>query len=575
MKAIINNKINISWEKEEIDFLYDFIKDNCIIKNNEYEKALKMWRAVEWIDKIYTFYTKISETEIEFTRWLRQRLETYCYQHNLTLNIVEDYKQNEQINITSNIKKLRDYQLELEKKLDKINSGFILIPTWGGKTVVMINEIVKKKQKTFLLIHNTKLLYQFIERLKSFSDISENDIWIYGDGRREIKPITVALMQSFWKLSEEKIQEITANYDLFFIDETHHLVANTLLKIGKNVKSKRFYGLTATPYKREWIALLFLERILWPLIYQITEEELQKHKIILKPHIIPIPNYDSYIRDIYKDFFKFENRKIYKYYVDQFKNTPFTNDFIPKDDWQTTLVVSNSKQELIEFYNSLNEAIRSQTKLLIWPIFKRNQWVLEQYKVVLALDIPEDYKRIDMHKIKKNLYYRRTRVNLVYQCIIREFQKNKNQNPNILILSDEIAHLEYMYSNLPEIIKPYTILLHWGIKKKERDEIEIKIKKKEFRVIFATDKFVGEWWDQSHLDVLIVTHMMKDHEGLKQLVGRIIRSSDDKEYCVVYDIVDINCPVTFNQFKKRYLNYYILQWTTNAKIDFINRIITY
>lgn len=575
MKAIINNKLVVNWTKEEIDSLYDFINLECLIRNTEYEEGLKMWRSIEWIDEFFTFYTKTFDTQIEFTRWLRIKLEEFCYKRNLQLEITEDYKVNEKIQIESKITKLRDYQLELEKELDKVDSGFILVPTWGWKTVVMINEIAKKKEKTLLLVHNTKLLYQFIERLKSFSSITDDDIWIYGDWKKEIKNITVALMQSFGKLSEQKIQEITSEFDLFFIDETHHLVAKTFLKIGRNVCSRRFYGLTATPNKKEWTARFFMDKIIGPLVYQITEEELQKHSVILKPHIMPIPNYDSSVRDIYNDFFSFEDHKINKYYVDQFETAPFTSDYISKVDWQTTLVVSNSKQELIKFYDNLNNTVKVQAKLLMWPIFKKSQNVLKQYKLVLALDTPEQYRRVDMHKIKKDIYYRKSRANLVYQCILREFQSNKNNNPNILILSDEVAHLEYMYSNLPEALKSYATPLHWWIKKKERDEIERKIEKGEFRIIFATDKFVGEGWDVQKLNVLVMSHMMKDHEGLKQLVWRVIRSDEWKTNSVVYDIVDINCPITLNQFKKRYQNYYTLQGTCNARIDFVNRTITY
>lgn len=575
MEVKISSNILVKWTESEINSLYDFIRDFCLVKNTEYEEALKMWRSIEWIDESYTFYKKISTTEIEFTRWLRFEFEKYCLIHNLKIDITEEYKSNEKLQIESKIEKLREYQLSLEKELDNTDSWFILVPTWGWKTVVMINEIAKKKERTFLLIHNTKLLYQFISRLKHFSNIKDEDIWIYWDWKKEIKPVTIALMQSFWKLSEEKIREITSQFDLFFIDETHHLVANTLMKIWRNVMSKRFYGLTATPYKKWGTAILFLERMIGPLVYQIKEEELQLHNVILRPHIIPIPNYDSYIKDIYNDFFKFEDRKVYKYYVDQFEQFPFTSNYIPKNENESTLVVWTNKTELIKFYDSLNETVRKEAKLLIWPIFKKNQHVLEQYKLVLALDTPEEYRRIDMHKIKKDFYFRPSRAKLVYQCLIREFQNNKNENPNILILSDEVSHLEYMYNNLPEALKSYATMLHWKIKKKERDEIELKIEKQEYRIIFATDKFVWEWWDQSHLDVLIVTHMMKDHEWLKQLVWRVIRSHDDKEHSTVYDIVDINCPITLSQFKKRYTNYYISQWTCNAKIDFLNRTITY
>jgi len=231
MEVKISSNILVKWTESEINSLYDFIRDFCLVKNTEYEEALKMWRSIEWIDESYTFYKKISTTEIEFTRWLRFEFEKYCLIHNLKIDITEEYKSNEKLQIESKIEKLREYQLSLEKELDNTDSWFILVPTWGWKTVVMINEIAKKKERTFLLIHNTKLLYQFISRLKHFSNIKDEDIWIYWDWKKEIKPVTIALMQSFWKLSEEKIREITSQFDLFFIDETHHLVANTLMKI--------------------------------------------------------------------------------------------------------------------------------------------------------------------------------------------------------------------------------------------------------------------------------------------------------------------------------------------------------
>jgi len=64
---------------------------------------------------------------------------------------------------------------------------------------------------------------------------------------------------------------------------------------------------------------------------------------------------------------------------------------------------------------------------------------------------------------------------------------------------------------------------------------------------------------------------MKDHEGLKQLVGRVIRISEGKKYCSVYDIVDKNNNVTFSQFKKRFYNYYQKQTTFDN--NYVNAIL--
>ena len=569
----VNNLITITWNN--LQWLSSFISQNCIVENPDYKSALKQQRSVKRIQQYY-YFSETKNNSIEITRWLLNVLLNHLRNNWMEYEIEYDYKENEKIDIETKIDKLRPFQLKLEKKLGEIDWWYGIVPTWGWKTVVMINEIVKNKSKTFLLIHNKKLLYQFIDRLKQFSNVKDEDIGIYWDKKKEIKPITIALMQSFWKLKETQIQDITSNFDLFFIDESHHLVANTLLKIWKNVKSKRFYWLTATPDKKDWMALQFLEKIMWPLIEKITEEELEEQWIIIRPTLIPIINYDSVVKDMYNDAFKFENRKINKLYISDIKES---DNLLPLSENETTLIIGSSKDEIYTFYNRLHEKIKREIKIIYSPIFKRSQKILEQYKIVIAYDTPEQYRRIDMHKIKRKLYSNLNRSNLISNIIIKEFKsKTLNNDPNILIISDQISHLEFMYNNMPEVLKKYAVILTWKIfwktTKKALAEaaiVEEKINKKEIRIIFAIGKFVWEGWDVSHLDNIIISYLIKDHELLKQLVWRVVRSSPNKKYAQVYDIIDINNPICLNQFKKRFKNYY--QKRANYNQEEINQII--
>lgn len=569
----VNNVITIIGDN--LQRLSSFIAQNCIVENPDYKAALKQQRSVKSIQQYYHF-SENKNNSIEITRGLLNILLNFLRNNWIKYEIEYDYKENEKIDIETKIDKLRSFQLNLEEKLGKTNWGYGIVPTWGWKTVVMINEIVKNKSKTFLLIHNKKLLYQFIDRLKQFSNVKDEDIWIYWDKKKEIKPITIALMQSFWKLKEREIQEITNDFDLFFIDEAHHLIANTLLKIWKNVKSKRFYWLTATPDKKDWMALQFLEKIMWPLIERVTEEELEEQWIIIKPTLKTIINNDSFVKDMYNDFFKFKDRKINKLYISDIKDN---DNLLPLSEKETTLIIGSSKDEIYTFYNRLPENIKKQIKIIYTPIFKRSQKILEQYKIVIAYDTPEQYRRIDMNKIKRKLYCNLNRSNIISNIIIKEFKsKELNKDPNILIISDQIAHLEFMYNNMPEVLKKYAVVLTWKIfwktTKKALAEaaiVEEKINKKEIRIIFAIEKFVWEGWDVSHLDNIIMSYLLKDHELLKQLVWRVVRSSPNKKYAQVYDIIDINNPICFNQFKKRFQNYY--QKRTNYNQEEINKII--
>lgn len=573
MNITVSNWIHIVWNVS----LFENFKKQCFIENPKFIKAKKQNSKTNNIVQHLPFFEEINENEIIFTRGLLDKILLFLDSNSIKYTVNYQYQENEKIDyLIWKIKQLRRYQIPLEQELSKSDNGFVIVPTWWGKTVVMINEIVKNKSKTMVMITNKKLLNQFIARLKTFTNIKAEDIWIFWDKKKEIKPITIVLVQSFSKLKPKEIQDITSTFDLFFLDESHHVIADTILKVCKNVKSKRFYWLTATPEKQNWAANLFLENITWKMLYRVTEKELELDEVILKPDLYPVVNQYSKVNDFYNDFFKFEDRKINKFYINEIlsANNFDYNQLFPSDNSESTLIIWKTKEEIYEFYNNkLPQNLKQETKILLSSIFKRNQNVLEKNKIVIAFDLPEQYRKVDMNKIKKSIFFNSNRTNLITNIIYHEFVNNKNKDPNILILSDRVDHLEYMYNNLPEKIKKYSTLLHAKLKKKEIEEIELKIESKEFRVILATQQYVWEGWDVSHLDTLIMSYTLVDHELLKQLVWRVIRSKDWKNFAQIYDIVDINNPITLSQFKKRFYNYY--KTYVNFNQSEINWIINY
>lgn len=558
------NQLLIKFNDEEIklekhlSFLSEIIKYSRII-NTSYHESLKMWYKTTW-SQYYDFLEKISLSEFKLPRGLENQVIEIAKSLNIEYNIESEYLNLEQKEFDSKISKLREYQTYLEKELDKHNNWFVIVPTWWGKTIVMINEIVKAKKPTFVLVHNTKLLDQFKERLKVFTTLTDDDIGVFGKGKKTIKFITIWLVQSFSKLSDEEIQEITKNFDLFFIDETHHLVAETFIKVAKNIKSKRVYGLTATPYKKDGTAINFLEVLLWPLLYHITEQELVNQKVILKPKLKIIENYDSEVLDIFKDYYDVEGKEVYKIYASQILENKFklTEDVIPPKWSNEVLLVLWAPYEIARLNSLLSENIKKQAYVFKWSIFKRNSSILHNNNLVLAYDYSDEYKRIDFHKVRKGIYSKESRMELVYKTILHEFKNHTDKNPYILVLNDQVEYLERLYSWLPESLKKYACLLHGSIKKKELEVLDKEIAENKYRIILATDKFVGEGWDVTWLNILILTQLMKDHEWLKQLVWRVIRTAEWKTEALVYDICDIKNSVTYSQFKKRLKNYYDL-----------------
>ena len=548
MKLIHKNVIYIeNLKEEEKDKLISFFKK---------EATLYVEDSYTWYSSKFSFF-KNNKEEIFFSRGLINKFKDFCKKENLIIEEeVFDYKENNKIEINSKIKKLRTFQEEITKALELFDSGYVIVPTGGWKTVIMINEIIKRKTKTLVIVNNKNLMYQFKTRLLEMSDFKEENVWIYWDWKKEEKEITIALMQSLWKLSEEQIKKLTSNFDLVFLDECHHLTAKTLLKITLNISSKYVYGLTATPKKVNGLSEKILEKVIWPLVFQVTEERLQKEGYILKPTLIPIVNKDSFVLDFYLDFYKLdEGIKEKKYYANQFlENWIEFNEEYLNLDWPTIILCKN-KKELNLFVQKLKENLKSLAWVIEWNLYKGMSNAISKSKLIIALDIPEEKKKVSMIKIKRELYYRPSRIILINKIIFHIFKNNKD--PYILILSDTIEHLEFIFNHLHKDLKKEAILFHWDLKTKEKKEREKDILNKKYRIILAIDKFVWEGWDVPFLNTLVITHLMKDSEGLKQLAGRIMRiNKEGNPECKIYDIVDINNPITLSQFKKRFFNYY-------------------
>jgi len=137
------------------------------------------------------------------------------------------------------------------------------------------------------------------------------------------------------------------------------------------------------------------------------------------------------------------------------------NSLLPKNfNTHTTLITGKDINENKIFYNSLPQSIKEHTKLFLAPIFRKNQKVLYQFPIVIASELNETYQKVDMHKIKNQLLLRPYRANLITKIILNEFINNKNKDPNILVISDRIEHLDFMYNNLPEKLKKYATVLY-------------------------------------------------------------------------------------------------------------------
>ena len=132
----------------------------------------------------------------------------------------------------------------------KYDTGVLSASTAFGKTVVAAYLIAKRSVNTLILVHLKELLYQWIERLNTFLDVSVEDIGQIGGGKRKPTGIVdVATIQSLSRKGE--VDDVVANYGYLIVDECHHISARSFEIAARQCKAKYVTGLSATVTRKD------------------------------------------------------------------------------------------------------------------------------------------------------------------------------------------------------------------------------------------------------------------------------------------------------------------------------------
>jgi superfamily II DNA or RNA helicase len=145
---------------------------------------------------------------------------------------------------------LRQDQENAVTEILKHDVGVLCAPTAFGKTVTAAALIARRCVNTLIVVHRTELLNQWKERLKTFLNVTENEIGTIGAGKNKpSENIDVAVMQSLSR--KENLAEILDRYGQIIVDECHHLSAFSFESILKQCRARFVTGLTATPIRRD------------------------------------------------------------------------------------------------------------------------------------------------------------------------------------------------------------------------------------------------------------------------------------------------------------------------------------
>lgn len=176
---------------------------------------------------------------------------------------------------------LRSHQDEaVVKALPRLWDGLgtiLMMPTGSGKSLLAMYLINELRVKTLILVHKKNLMEQWQKGIKHTLGYEPG---IYGDGIKEIKPITIGMIQT---IAKDKSFNIN-NFNMIVVDEVHHLPADQTYDIV--MKSNAYYklGLSATPTREDGNEMKMFAAM-GPIVKVATIKELINAGVLAKPKI--------------------------------------------------------------------------------------------------------------------------------------------------------------------------------------------------------------------------------------------------------------------------------------------------
>ncbi len=142
-------------------------------------------------------------------------------------------------------KTLRPYQIDaIDTYVNRNKIGMLELSTGSGKSLIAAEIVRRLRCKTLFVVDKKELLYQM---KKTFEENLGIEIGVIGDGKKDIKDVTVATIQTLNKNIAD-FKEYLGEVRFVIMDEVHKIASKSYYKLGSYMKNTEYrLGLCLNP----------------------------------------------------------------------------------------------------------------------------------------------------------------------------------------------------------------------------------------------------------------------------------------------------------------------------------------
>ncbi len=157
-------------------------------------------------------------------------------------------QRSEPIDVTSAISLTSVQQTAVDAVVDH-GHAVLVAPTGSGKTVMACALIAQHKVPTLILVDRTQLVDQWKSRLMEHLGLNRRQVGRLAATAKASGVVDIATYQAVARRPDAS--KLFDDYGLVIVDECHHLPARSFELAVREARSRRWLGLTATPYRRD------------------------------------------------------------------------------------------------------------------------------------------------------------------------------------------------------------------------------------------------------------------------------------------------------------------------------------